>query len=345
MMITVLTMDDLRCAATGWRLSRDVDSHPDPNEIALVDAPVNELPSALLHFQDFMILEREIFASARNHVIWARTSRVDDPRQFNVPSELQIDKARLSHLRSQMVRDAEHYHQDIWRKHLPLSALTSWVARISYRDLVRLANYFDHLTMQFPNLAERFRSVRDELYEVCQSFTTVNPPFAFTKILFEGQPMSFNEITTNGFKMISAFVPIALRAQIIRHRGIQFVDNFFQLMKQPDILERTIGDHVHMELAATNEVWAGIMSKRSCWIAQHDLWKPIVERFDKPLLPCSGGVCPYRADAQLRFTDADPGAPCPVYCELNSIDKGPWLEAMRLEAQDRGAFWREKVQA
>ena len=85
MQIRVLRQAEPLNAIDAWLLSRDIKEDYNIESIVKVDAPVMEMPSALLNFENFTILEREIICSLRNHVVWARTSRVDDPRNFSVP--------------------------------------------------------------------------------------------------------------------------------------------------------------------------------------------------------------------------------------------------------------------
>ena len=47
------------------------------------DLPVNDIPSVVLSITS-TIAEREVITSFTDHVMWARTSRVDDPLDFTV---------------------------------------------------------------------------------------------------------------------------------------------------------------------------------------------------------------------------------------------------------------------
>ena len=49
-----------------WRLSRDVDADYKATDVIAVDAPVSEMPSALLDFTEFTIIEREIFVMSQS---------------------------------------------------------------------------------------------------------------------------------------------------------------------------------------------------------------------------------------------------------------------------------------
>src|SRR5262245_6418860 len=142
MKIEVLSIDGMALAAEAWRLSRDVDKSIEWEDIYTVDGPVNEFPSAVCHFRDFTILEREIFASNRSHVMWARTSFVDAPDKYKVPKDLlpYVDPIIHASLKAVMEKGkARGEHQDRWRRSLPVSAETCWSYRISYRDAIKFA--------------------------------------------------------------------------------------------------------------------------------------------------------------------------------------------------------------
>ena len=55
-----------------------------------------------------------------------------------------------------------------------------------------------------------------------------------------------------------------------------------------------------------------------------ELMKPIIEKAEKyipiteNMLPCKN-TCPYGKDAMLRYTDLDPGAPCPKFALLANM--------------------------
>lgn len=345
---------------TAWRLSRDVTQDTSLHEIIMNDVPVLEMAVGTFLFQDFTIIEREIFTSARNHVMWARTSRVDDPRLFSVPKEFTSDNSVAQWfevLRKQMIYDAdEGIAQDVWRMRLPLLAQTTWVARHSYRDLLRLAGYFGYLTDHDAinaKLRTRFAMVELLLIDManCLIGTSVAPPrVGFDKLLHEG-PIADTAMSTTvaeNWRTIHTSVPIGLRAQIVRHREIQFADTLFDHMCHK-LEYRTLGDEVDIDMIATNDHWAKIISKRACWIAQSDLWRPILEEFDTPPLPCDAtGTCPYMSDNMLRHEGKDPNPPCPIWQRL---DHGGILTTNLHQAaqmhhaagRPSEAFWLEQI--
>ena len=341
-------------AVKAWRFSRDIAMDYDPEEIMAVDAPVIEMPSALLHFIDFTILEREIFCSLRNHTVWARTSRVDDPTLFTVPDEFL--SAMHDQYRDDMLRlRGQGVHQDQWRLLLPVVAHTSWTARLHVRDIAKLIHYFKYLSQQtFINLE---LTGRCNAVALCLTDTLTNmlgPDI--TRVLLEGTKLAkyLNEepivIDDNAlhddthFQKVAIIAPLGLRAQIVRHRELQFVDNLLDMMTSEELSTLQLNVPISMCITARKDVWQSIMGKRACWIAQADLWQHLTRLFTAGVLPCADGNCPYKVDVEARLQGNDPGTPCPRYCNLYSVDKTPFLKKMQKEAWSRGGkLWQKEL--
>lgn len=354
MQIKLLKTAEMADAVEAWRLSRDPQGSYDVDAIAAVDAPVMEFPTAMVNFENFTIAEREIICSLRNHTVWARTSRVDDPRTFTCPEEF-ISSSHINY-RARMYKLAkDDVPQDIWRMQIPLVAHTNWSQRISLRDLARLAVYFGHLSSkaEWPPLAKRFAAVQYKIVELLTLMLGGRTAHALLqkqpviRFLFENRLPSKNEMHPVGhFKTVFTTVNIALRAQIVRHREIQFVDDFWALINSPDLPHLQLVHQVRMQLTARNDVWQAVCSKRACWIAQADLWQPLINAFGwSPPLPCTGKkTCPFEVDARARLIqNADPNPPCPVFMNLYRLPKEDHKAAMMVEAKRRGDFWVSEV--
>jgi hypothetical protein len=361
MKITIIDPGQYNHAVQGWQNSRDNEAVN--YTIATIDAPVNELPSMLLKFEDFTIIEREIFFSARNHVAWARTSRVDDPLQFTVPTNFNVP-AMDDHRAFMLRAKTAGLGQDEWRMALPLLAHTSWTARISFRDLVKLHKYFMYLAGRVTEyLRPRFAKVARQLHDVMVEL--IGTQFASSKFIVNEavekmKPIRFlsekddTSITptmydNDPFLSITAVVPVALRAQLVRHRDIVFIDDFYRLLNDPKGWMLTLGTKIMVQATATQETWRRVLSERACWIAQADLWAPITLQFNEGILPCADGPCPYAMDAMKRVEGKDPNAPCPKFCNMNNIDKEPFKAHMQLQASKRGVerleFWHREIEA
>lgn len=365
MNITVLSIEGLGAAVEGWRLSRDYSQIPTTSDILTLDLPVNELPTCHLLIDGATIIEREIFMSLRNHVAWARTSHVDDPLEFTVPECFSsLNALKFNARREAMKKEkAEGRSQDEWRRHLPIISETSWTTRISYRDLVKLAGYFMRLSVDTAivwQLRVRFDDVAKQLGRVLDQFTgdpaeswRAVDTMAKVDFLHKGDVSSpIGVVETGDFFVVTVDVPLWLRAQIVRHRPLSFVDDFyFSVLCDPAVLDITIDAMVRMEIATTKAFWHSVLSKRTCWLAQDQLrgrrdpWQVIIDQFGfrDDMLPCASGRCPYHKDASLRVSGDDPGVPCPAYCDIYGVDKAPYRDAMREAAKSRHESWMEKI--
>jgi hypothetical protein len=345
MKITKLYEIPASCALAAWRLSRDPNVETPMAEVLAVDAPVNEMPCYVLLFEDFTILEREIFTTPRNHAIWARTSRVDDPLQFTVPEEY---KDRVPTVRvKQRMQSAKLVHkpQDTWRGMLPVLAHTSWVARISLRDLVKMTLYFNHLADKCKHFNNRWLRLIDMLWSLLPEH-----PQHYSQDLFLNEQYLNKDHTGrakfgSGWTILYANVPLMLRAQIVRHRPIHFIDDLFFLLRHDSIYLKDLTTPIYMELVAPDTFWQSIMAKRNCWISQADIWHDLTVYFADKALPCKDGVCPFGADNQLRMQGKDPNPPCPIYLNLTKQDQAPYQEHMLQHAKSKPAWWKERINA
>jgi hypothetical protein len=341
MKITKLAEIHSRIAQQAWRLSRNLLRVP-LEKVLAVDAPVNELPAYVLHFEDMMVLEREIFTTPRHHVIWARTSRVDDPLQFMVPGVyaglVPVDAIRAA---MQAAKGAGQI-QDHWRSLLPLAAHTSWCGRLSLRDLVKMRDYFvylaDHVT---PILRERFLDVADML-TLCAPINGVR--YAPEQYLNE-KPLRGAKLTSvySHWQFITTTVPLMLRAQVVRHRPIMFVDNFFQLLRSSNVLTMNLNAPVRMQLCATASTWHAVTAKRNCWISQNELWQPLLQH--STALPCDDGHCPYAEDNRSRMQGNDPNPPCPIFLEMHydAQERLIHQQAIAKHAENKPAWWQQRL--
>jgi hypothetical protein len=145
-------------------------------------------------------------------------------------------------------------------------------------------------------------------------------------------------------------MPIALRAQVVRHRNFTIHDNLKDIIRQGDAWIKPIGDPMLVSISASAEFWKTVVNKRQCWIAQYGIWSGIIQEAQKFFniseqdLPCAEGFCPYTRDAEIRHTDDDPGAPCPIhskFCKI-PVDK-KYLPSIMKEASYRPDFWQKHI--
>lgn len=347
-----------------WEESRSAEDATPLIDILKIDAPVNELPNATFTIK-CTILEREIFTSARDHHIWARTSRVDDPVSWKVPQELYdrniIDPSDIVSIKSKIQADLDNnVAQDMARLSIPLCSLTSFTTTMDIRSVAKMIKYFRMLASQIPKIAPQLLITAESLYfdvlvplvENENNADTILSTYMVAEYLPE---YSYTDGTTErigNFLVVSTKTTLSLRTQAIRHRTYQISDNILNLIRtaeNPWLI--SIGTEINIQISAPIDIWMKTISKRQCWIAHHGLWKPVIDEASIHLpisesdLPCSSsGACPYVRDAELRFTDKDPGSPCPKFVKIYDKELTPELhEDMRNESSVKPSFWSSLV--
>jgi hypothetical protein len=367
--INVLKIGGLEQIAEAWRLSRDLSRDDVPlEEVVGIDVPVNEMAVAELHFENFTVIEREIFTTPRNHSLWARTSHVDDAVEFQVPDGVVHDPGFVVRQRDKMKRaKARGLSLDEYRFDMPVVAATSWTQTISFRDTVKMAKYFNYLHGAVADgLKPRIRKIENHLLAVIDEFCEYRGHLG-TKAIKSMRTETFlhegtidgtiaGHVSMNGTMTIPMVVPLWLRAQIVRHRPLGFVDDFFwKILSTEEYAVSTLSTPINMEIRTDRWFWRKILGKRTCWLAQDsllnkkDLWQEIVDRtpggFTPDMMPCASGSCPYEGDAALRLTDQDPGVPCPRYMNIKGLDKTEHVAAMKVAARSRHPYWKLEIEA
>ena len=331
-----------------WELSRSPDDTTPLDTILSIDAPVNEIPSVVMSVQ-CTILEREIFASFRDHVMWARTSRVDAPSEFVVPEYFQVSKERdkIILLKEKIKADMDAgVIQDEYRLHMPISAMTSFTTRLSWRGLVKIYKLYQQLAKinEYFIVGKTELNNKFQLHKYAGNYSYVDP----IPMLKESERKSG---VIGPIVAVCQEMTIGLRAQVVRHRNYTIKDNLMEIIKSEDCWTRTLGDKITISISAEIEFWKTVVNKRQCWIAQYGIWKDIIIAAQEYIsiseqdLPCNKGFCPYTRDAELRHTDDDPGAPCPIHSDLTStpIDQ-KYMDMVRIEASYRPAFWQKHIE-
>ena len=330
-----------------WELSRSPDDTTPLDTILSIDAPVNEIPSIVMSVQ-CTILEREIFASFRDHVMWARTSRVDAPSEFVVPEYFQLseDNATIMLLKQRIKADMDAgIIQDEYRLHMPICAMTSFTTRLSWRGLIKIYKLYEYLATinEYFVVGKAELNNKFQLHKYAGNYSFVNPiPMLQEKEMVSG----------NIGPVVTVFqeMTIGLRAQVVRHRNYTIKDNLMEIIKSKDCWTKTLGDKIKISISAEIEFWKTVVNKRQCWIAQYGIWKDIIIVAQEYIsiseqdLPCNKGFCPYTRDAELRHTDDDPGAPCPIHSDLTSTPIAQkYMDMVRIEASYRPAFWQKHI--
>lgn len=306
---------------SAWVISRD-DKLNDASFVNM-NTPVSEFDRVTLRIVT-NVLCREVITSLRNHVIWSRTSRVDNYSEI-VPiclPERDFDKYKsvLNESIKFVNSIRNSVSQDLWRLHLPLSVRTEFAWNTDRRTLKAVIPFLK----KFP--------VTEELGLVMEK--ELGPVFGidFSKEKFSKILPKIN-LGTNNFDTIEDDLVIlhfkasfSLRAQLIRHRYITVSDNLEDFLNSKDFLAEPQSTTLNVRILADPFFFNRIVSHRLCWMAQTSLWSPIISKYistdTKHLLPCKGsGNCSFQGDQERRLkgVEYDPNPPCPIYCLMNNV--------------------------
>lgn len=318
-------------------------------DVLCIDAPITEFA----HMQAEVrapILVREVFATARNHIMWAQTSRNADLTKTEIYNYCMSETCEQN--ATGWLIDMEESRnkgatQDQYRLKLPLSAMTTFSVSLTWRDMVRLMKYFNQLAesavdecvqamfsetasqllMLIEVIVDQYRGQDGSLSKL---LTSIKPQ----PLLSEKKMTVFNVLSStdkrDGIVSVGMTMSWALRAQLVRHRNLLVQDNFFERIRDCSILSsHALESLLSVSVAGTVDTWRTLVRERVCWIAQADLWKPLIDRVVPmiggvddfaSLLPCADGTCPFDLDARQRLHGTDPGPICPRHTAIYSPD-------------------------
>lgn len=320
-----------------WEVSRPNDQGASLEKILSVDVPVNEF--ARFQFEVTVpIMLREWIVSFRDHCVWARTSRVEDLRNWEILEgccRTFQQEAALHKLHERMTGDkAAGVNQDAFRAHLPLAYMTTMSMSLSFRAAVKMINAADKEALlagsesvtgvMFNQLAFQMdRELKWHIgkdavgaYQVAAAKYSIDDPLSSMEPLERS-----SRAQVGGFVVVALKgVPLLLRTQLIRHRPLMVQDTFRSLLNDESMV-LPVSTPIDLTFAASLNVAKSIVRKRNCWIAQEDLWQPVTDAInavigEQPALPCDDGECPFERDNRLRLLNKDPAPPCPKFANL-----------------------------
>jgi hypothetical protein len=351
--------------AKAWGTSRPNDKTSKLVDVLKVDTPVNEIEDFILTVK-CPIIFREMLFSLRDHVAWARTSRVDDLNRWEVYYQYADHPGVKECYKSMMSAQVRNEAQDNFREWLPMVYLTSFTLKLSARTLIRFTQGINELRKSIslersPKLWDMVNDFYKELrWAINQSIYQDLPIETYgAENIF---PMCDN-IDVANVSVMQEFVycyvtdvPVSLRAQLVRHRPVMIRDTMRNFLTE-DGVTMPIRSPVDVAMVMSLETAQNMVKKRNCWIAQEDLWSPIVKQLNKALgpsdgfiLPCTNKTeCPVAQDNQLRYDGKDPAPPCPIWCGMGAkpVTFNQRTDVLRyIEKRTNSTkFWQGQVQS
>lgn len=343
-------------AAEAWRRSRPAEAGKTDEEVRQsingLDLPVNEFDRVSV-WLEVPILLREWLLTWRGHIAWARTSRADDLSDWAIyqPALEGHGAAVFDEKRNRMMMASEGEGQDDFRLMLPTCYMTGLSVNMSRREISKVISSADAAAQKGPTLlsCRAFADLAEQLRRIVHSHFGTGPIKTRPENQLKKNPPRLTDWSGGGFKVISLpAIPLSLRAQLVRHRGIHVADDLGNLLDDFGTPEQDQRALVSVSASAPDEVWREVSSRRNCWIAHASLWTPVLEKLnslsDEPALPCDDGVCPFKADDDLRRQELDPNPPCPRRTRLEGLDWGERrfnkVEAYRSLRPGAVEFWK-----
>ena len=324
-------VDDIDYRERAWRLSRPYIKPTD-------EVDLNELEKIDLSLAGLRICTFEIYCSAafrellfgiRPYHAWTQTSRVNKIEETKFPSYLDFAKMLcIKHLQNSIALLKAGVHQDNARLSLPL-AYMSWITvTIDFRTLIGFIKWLKKYSSLYYNeygteLLKLLKINSVDKFNYGYPIDLNNMPSFYSVGEINNLSNNYIEMTTE--------ITYAQRAQLVRHVGLQVIDTVpLDAHVDPFNLEtKTLKNKLIVSIIGPAEVWMNMIRKRTCWIAQFELWEkltyPFIEK-EKSLakyLPCYGNYkkCKYEADMRGRLNKNDPGIPCPIFLKHMLIGK------------------------
>jgi len=309
---------------------------------------------------------KEVIASMRGHVMWARTSRVDEPIDFDIEDcgITNSENLEVESLRNEMMylKNSET-RQDEYRLLMPVIGITRYTIRISLSYEIKLCHYFNKLKTEltgipsviFGEAANKFIQFLHDSFPAHADLTKVVSSYRTVDIVPALKENEMQSGQVGDFIVISVVIPFSLRTHLIRHNSLHIKDNLIEFFDDEDIHKKTINDKMNVQISASRSFWTHVLKERSCWMSHDGMWKQIMSELsnivmqNETFLPCGGcgDKCPYSTDAMLRFEGKDPNPPCPIHAVGNGFMVPIKTKTKMLDMivqDDRPNFWLEKIE-
>ncbi len=306
-----------------WMESRPNLDKCNADDVLAIDAPINDFPSIILNIES-TIIEREVIASFRDHIMWAMTSRVNIT-DWNIPDFLmELNSDFYSDCQNTMEAQKRNgISQDAFRLNTPVVASTKYLIKASPRFLIKLAKQFHAFGIH----SILMRNGYDEIMRIIDEIGMRKYYNGYMRSDVNPELNNLESGAIGDYCVITEKVPFSLRTHLIRHKTLSVTDHLARCITSGAYATMNLISPIDVQICASRGIWAEVCKKRSCWLAHYGMWGKIINKvtdlydFGEHALPCEIH-CPYSGDAEIRYGDKDPGAPCPMHAKLYNIKLG-----------------------
>jgi hypothetical protein len=322
----VKLIGELDVREQAWRMSRPYikpDETVDLDEVSKTDLSLHSMNPIVMHIKS-SIAFREIIATLRPHGIWAQTSRVTKISDMEISSYVRSSLRKLLMDRLEGLKVIPTEVQDKTRLELPAAILTEYYVQLDFRTWISLLKFLEqwHPTYFY----EYGRPILDAMNMPYDIYNLHKFKPALTQRTIDDE-VGITKVA--GFYHIVADIPLALRAQLVRHQSIIMEDEY--IYRDYNFMESLrLKDKIRVRMTVRDTEWDKMMSHRACWIAQFELYEDFFKDYMKTrklynVVPCDclKEFCPFKNDVQGRIDGRDPGLVCPAFSDdpLKLIDR------------------------
>jgi len=325
--VKVIARNDHRLDA--WQLSRPRTEAHKVEDFQHIPFGLQDLDHVVVDFHCSAAF-RELLATTPTYFMWSQSSR--NIGLENIPLNSNTSEMKKE-IMTKMWKDSldltSQGHQDTGRMMLPIGYMNSLTVQAPLRTFIGLyksldelncgAYLIDYIIPVFEQLGYGSKSeILHEMYEgifkhygTCHNFSTINE-----------EEWEEGSVKLSGSRIISSKMSIGLRAQLARQSQVQLSDNIWNLLakEKEDIELYPLSAELKTTAVMTNEAYLAVCQKRSCFIAQIELWSNFIMEGVKELgfpkaLPCGGckSDCPLEIEAIDCEERNATTLPCPIY--------------------------------
>lgn len=324
--IELIDFKDIR--EQGWRISRPYlkpEDEVDMREITRIDLSLNTL--AMYYFKiTSSVYFRELVTSIRPIFVWAQTSRVNPLHKVGVSGEYRFTEYSESQIETACIQLENGVPQDIARLELPLTHSTTYVVGMDFRTIISFCKTLEKIRPdEYRVYGTKLLNLLGYKPEDLRSFTFKD--LASTVVIDKDEKLLGSVSKSLGdLTVMKTKISFSLNAQLVRHTQNRIKSELWT--SEFDPTEKTLADLIDVVIYMPKSSYQGILSHRSCWLADWNLWSQLIgdevtnlsDNQFKATLPCKSNCknCPYAGDMEGRLNGKDPGIVCPIYSQDNS---------------------------
>ena len=327
--VCVVNINDNRPAA--WRLSRPNAEGAPFVEADGWDVGLHDLKTVTFQV-DGSAGFRELLTGLRPYAAWSQSSRIN--KVSDIPMTEYKDHQNIKSSQEAAWQEALHLtetvHQDVGRQTLPMGMWHQFTYQCSWRTAIGFIRSLYETSQDFyyqyygKQMLDQMGMTEEDLLN-----SPVQSIWQHYGVDLSSWKPGDDEYA--GIKIISCEMPVSWRAQMVRQTQVKVLDNLWNLLQQHDdeYDALPLDTKLCMTLVMSSAHYENLCRRRSCLIAQVELWYPFTKsnwrKNGIAATPCNGDkqqcICQVEAEFILDGKNSTTVS-CPIYdLKKSSIDR------------------------